>query len=185
MPTIEVFYKHFGNRTLLFLAGDIQPLDEPSCYEFCDKMLDLIQEFRGAKEVITLGGIALDKNPKKPKVYAAANEQKIRKKYAGRVLNNNMYGVVGPIVGVSGLLVGLAGKRKIPAVSLLAETYGHPHHFGIRSARELLKLLNYHLRLRLDLSEFDDEITESQDEILHKHPKLKQLRYSRESNYIG
>ena len=185
LPTIEVFYKNTKNRTLLFLVGDIQPLDEPSCYEFCDQVLDLMQGLKGSKEVITLGGIALDRNPKKPKIYAAANEHKIRKKYAGRILDNNMYGVVGPIVGVSGLLVGLAGKRKIPAISLLAETYGHPNHLGVRSARELLRLLNQNLKLRLDLSEFDAEVADVGEEEKLPKPTKNKTAYSRESNYIG
>jgi len=187
LPTIEVFYKNFKSRTLLFLVGDIQPLDEPSCYEFCDQVLDLIQGFKGNKEVITLGGIALDRNPKKPRIYAAANEHKIRKKYAGRILDNSMYGVVGPIVGVSGLLVGLAGKRKIPALSLLAETYGHPNHFGIRSARELLQLLNHNLHLKIDLSDFDAEIGDLSYKKKNKSSDkvVSQQRPASDSNYIG
>jgi len=188
LPTIEVFYKNFKNRTLLLLAGDFQPLDEPSCYEFCDQILDMMEEFKGKREVITLGGIALDRNPKKPKVYATANDHKIRKKYAGRILNNNIYGVVGPIVGVSGLLVGLAGKRKIPAVSLLAETYGHPNHLGIRSAREILRLLNHNLKLNLDLDELESEIfnMEFEESKFNRISKLKKYTPSpRDINYIG
>ncbi|MEK6812859.1 MAG: PAC2 family protein, partial [Nanoarchaeota archaeon] len=40
LPEIEVYYKNIGNRTLLFLAGDIQPINEQSCYEFCHAVLD-------------------------------------------------------------------------------------------------------------------------------------------------
>ena len=32
LPSIEVFYKNYKNRTILLLAGDIQPIDEYSCY---------------------------------------------------------------------------------------------------------------------------------------------------------
>ncbi|MEK6922853.1 MAG: PAC2 family protein [Nanoarchaeota archaeon] len=192
LPAIEIFYKNVGGRTLLLLAGDIQPLDEPSCYEFCDQILDIIEGFKGKKEVITLGGIALERNPKNPKVYATANDQKIRKKYAGRALNNNIYGLVGPIVGVSGLLVGLAGKRKIPAVSLLAETYGHPNHLGIRSAKEILRILNQNLRLKIDLTDLDSEIKDIEFEFETEERKLKRVGKlkkaagsSRDFNYIG
>ncbi|MFH1592758.1 MAG: PAC2 family protein [Candidatus Woesearchaeota archaeon] len=188
LPTIEVFYKNFKNHTLLLLAGDIQPLDEPSCYEFCDQILDMIEGFKGKKEVITLGGIALERNPKQPKVYATANNQKIRKKYAGRIMNNSIFGVVGPIIGVSGLLVGLAGKRNIPAVSFLAETYGHPTHLGIRSAKEILRLLNQNLKLNLDLSELDAEIVDMEREEgkLKRVGRLKKATSaSKDFNYIG
>jgi len=187
LPSIEVFYKNYKDRTLLLLSGDIQPIDEPSCYEFCDNILDLVQNYKGKKEIITLGGIAIEKDPKKPKVYCTANQQTIRKKYAGRILKNNTYGKIGPIVGVSGLLVGLAGKRSIPALALLAETYGHPNHLGINSAKEILGVLNDKLKLKLKLSGLDAELIETEEE-----PKQKKLikslkKQGREKNfdYIG
>jgi len=189
LPSIEVFYKNYKNYTLLLLSGDIQPLDEVSCYEFCDQILDLVEEQKGNKEIITLGGIALDKNPKNPLVYCTANGGKIRKKYAGKIIKNNLYGLVGPIVGVSGLLVGLAGKRKIPAVSLLAETYGHPNHLGIRSAREILKLLNTKLNLKLNLDELEEEIEGIQEEEKKNLNRISKLRKAtfvgKDLNYIG
>ncbi|MEK6951871.1 MAG: PAC2 family protein [Nanoarchaeota archaeon] len=190
LPSIEIYYKNFKEYTLLLLAGDIQPLDETSCYEFCDSVLDMIEQHTGVKEIITLGGIALDKNPKKPKVYCTANDHKIRKKYANRLIQDNIYGVVGPIVGVSGLLVGLAGKRKIPAISLLAETYGHPNHLGIKSAREILKILNQKLRLKLNLLNLDDEIVDiEKEETERQRTRIKKLKFAtmpgKDLNYIG
>jgi len=188
LPAIEVYYKNYKNHTLLLLAGDIQPLDEPSCYEFCDQILNMLEDQKGKKEIITLGGIALDKNPKKPKVYCTGNEHKIQKKYANRMLNNNLYGITGPIVGVSGLLVGLAGKRKIPAISLLAETYGHPNFLGIKSAKEILKILNTKLKLKLKLSELDEEVANLESDTGDKNriKKLKEMsQQGRDINYIG
>ncbi len=190
LPSIEVFYKNYKNRTILLLAGDIQPIDEYSCYEFCDQILDLLEEHKGNTEIITLGGIATDKNPRKPKVYCTANSEKIRKKYANKILQNSIYGLVGPIVGVSGLLVGLAGRRKIPAASLLAETYAHPQHLGLRSAKEILEILNEKLHLKLHLKELNKEI----DEIEKSDPsqattRIKKLKRAtqtpRDINYIG
>jgi len=188
LPSIEIYYKNFKDYTLLLLAGDIQPLDETSCYEFCDSVLDMIEQHTGAKEIITLGGIALDKNPKKPKVYCTANDHKIRKKYANRLIQDNIYGVVGPIVGVSGLLVGLAGKRKIPAISLLAETYGHPNHLGIKSAREILKILNQKLKLNLNLRNLDGEIIDIEKEESERI-RTRKIKFppipGKDLNYIG
>src|SRR3989344_613207 len=39
LPAIEIFHKKIHNTDFLFLAGDIQPLDERSCYEFCVSIL--------------------------------------------------------------------------------------------------------------------------------------------------
>ncbi|MBW2986876.1 PAC2 family protein, partial [Candidatus Woesearchaeota archaeon] len=83
-------------------------------------------------------------------------------------LNNNLYGVVGPIIGVSGVLLGLAGKRDIKAVSLLAETYGHPMYLGIKGTKELLKVLNKKLNLKLNFKSITQEIETIDAELGHK-----------------
>ena len=143
LPKIEIFYKKFGNKKqdLVLLGGDVQPVDEISRYELTEKILDLTEQFKG-KEIITLGGIGLAEIPKKPKVYCTGNSKKIIQKYKNRMVNNKLYGVVGRIVGVSGLLIGLATRRKIEAISFLSETYGHPMYLGIKGAIEILKVLD-------------------------------------------
>ncbi len=46
--------------------------------------------------------------------------------YKVKGVQTDLYGIVGPIVGVSGLLLGLADKKS-NAIAILAETYGHPN----------------------------------------------------------
>ncbi len=174
LPLIEVYYKKIGNKTLLLLSGDIQPLDEESCYEFCEQILDMFQSFRG-KEIITLGGIGLQKVPKNPKVYCTANTKDIISKYKVPGVSNDIYGVVGSIIGVSGLLLGLAGQRRISAVSLLAETFGHPTHMGIKEAKEVLRALNKTLGLKLDLNKLDAEIKGIEKGIKSKSREFNRL----------
>ena len=67
LPKIEIFYKKFNDKRndLILLAGDVQPIDEVSSYEFSEKVLDIITKFNG-KELITLGGIGLAEIPRKP-----------------------------------------------------------------------------------------------------------------------
>lgn len=197
LPTIELYYKRMKNgNDLLLLAGDIQPIDEVSCYEFSEKILDIMQDFKG-QEVITLGGIGLQNIPKKPKVYCTGNSKDIIERYKKGVnVHAQLHGVVGPIVGVSGLLLGLAEKRKIPAISFLAETYGHPMYLGVKGAREILKILDKKLKLGIDLKDLDKEIMELESEIVKKTEELtgvsKQTalkkikgRFGEETSYIG
>lgn len=174
LPIVEVFYKQTKGMDLLLLGGDVQPVDEISSYEFSEKVLDIVQRFRG-KEVITLGGIGLNDIPKKPKIYCTGNSKKIITKYKGGNTSNDLYGVVGPIIGVSGLLVGLSTRRKIDAVSLLAETYGHPMYLGIKGAKELLKVLNNKLNLELDINKLDREIKDIENEVLKKSEQLSEV----------
>jgi uncharacterized protein (TIGR00162 family) len=197
LPIVEVFYKRFNGKKpdLLLLGGDVQPIDEISSYEFSEKILDIVQKFDG-NEVITLGGIGLNDIPKKPKVYCTGNNKKIVDKYKSSLVNNNLYGVVGPIIGVSGLLLGLAAKRNIEAISFLAETYGHPMYLGIKGAKEILRVLNSKLNLSIDINKLDKEIKDIENQILKKTEQLSEVtkqialkklqkKLGRDVDYIG
>jgi uncharacterized protein len=167
LPIIEMYYKELPNakNDLLFLVGDIQPIDEQSCYEFCDKIIDIMEEF-GGTDIITIGGIGLAEVPKKPRVFCTGNVQSIVLKYKkGTELDEKLYGIVGPIVGVTGVLLGIAGKRKREAIALLAETYGHPMYLGVKGAREVLKVLQIKLDLKINLDKLDREIKSLENEM--------------------
>lgn len=189
LPVIELYHITLKDKNLFLLTGDIQPLDEESCYEFCDKILDIFQEFNG-KEVITLSGVALQKIPKRPKVYCTGNSQHIIKKYSVKGLNSNLYGIIGPITGVSGLLIGLAGQRNIPSISLLAETYTHPTYLGVKGAKEILNILNSKLNLKLNIQKLTKEVNSIEKEIANKTTEFnkaieKQIKEGAEIDYIS
>lgn len=196
LPSISIYHKKTKKRDILILAGDIQPMDEVSSYEFCEKMLDICEEYK-VKEIITLGGIGLQNVPKKPKVYCTGNNKEIIKRYIrGTQATGEIYGVVGPIVGASGLLLGLGAKRKMMAVALLAETFGHPMYLGIKGAREILKVLAIKLDLKIRLSQLDKEIADIEEEMLKKTSELGEVsrktaikklkgKIGKEVSYIG
>ena len=147
LPSIELYYKKFDGRKrdLLILTGDVQPVDEVSSYEFCEKVIELAKKM-GAREIITTGGIGLNKVPEKPQVYITGNNKEVIKRYAkGTAVETKIHGVVGPIIGVSGLLVGLGKMREMDAVALLAETYGHPMYLGVSGAIEILRVFPYRI----------------------------------------
>jgi proteasome assembly chaperone (PAC2) family protein len=92
-------------------------------------------------------------------------------------------------MGVSGLLVGLAAKRKIKATALLAETLGHPMYLGIKEAKFSIEILRKVYGFKIDLKALDEEIKaieredgEDHDSKLLSIQKLKKLK---EMNYIG
>ncbi len=88
-------------------------------------------------------------------------------------LSNELYGLVGPIIGVSGVLLGLASKKKIKAAGILAETYGHPLYLGVNGAREVVKLLNNKLNLKINLKSLDKEVQQLQQELTKKAQEAK------------
>lgn len=195
LPSIEMYYKKFDGKRpdLLLLAGDIQPVDEVASYEFCESIITLFKKFNGT-EVITLGGIGLNQVGDVPKVYTTGNSKDIIKKYTeGTVAIDKLYGVVGPIVGASGLLLGLSKRHNIPAVTMLAETIGHPMYLGIKGAREISKVLDQKLKLHMDIKKLDREIKELETEMLkttkgltqvQKQTALRKLKIH-EQDYIG
>jgi uncharacterized protein len=196
LPVVEVFCsQRSGKKDIILLGGDVQPVDEISSYEFSEKILDMAQKL-GCREVITLGGIGLNDIPKKPKVYCTGNSKKIISAYKSDLVSSKLYGVVGPIVGVSGLLLGLASRRNIQGISFLAETYGHPMYLGLKGAKEILKVLNKELKLSIDVNKLDKEIKDIETEILKKTEQLSdvskqtalnklQKKLGKDVDYIG
>lgn len=190
LPRIELYHKKMKDYDLLILTGDVQPIDEESCYEFCELVCEMSRTY-GVKEMITLGGVGLGEAPKKPKVYCTGNSKKLIDEYKkDTAVETKVYGVIGPIVGVTGLLLGISQKKKIPAVALLAETLGHPMFVGIKGARETIHVLNKKLGMTLDTKKLDKEIV-AFDREMRKTEELSQSRskndknQDNENNYIG
>lgn len=199
MPVLEIYYKKFNNpkkRDLLLLVGDIQPIDEESCYTFCEEIIRIAKQFK-CSEIITTGGIGLQHIPEKPKLFCTANTDKLLKEYLKKemLVEKQIFGVVGPIVGVSGILLGLGKKRDISGVALLAETFGHPMYLGIKGAKEILRVIDTKFQYNIDLKKMSKEITQVEKEIMkkttewasetsHSTPAGAQAK-KQEVNYIG
>ena len=85
--------------------------------------------------------------------------------------------------------MGLSAERKIPAISFLAETFGHPNHLGIKGAREILDILNKNLNLKLNLKELDAEISSMEEDAEAEKDFLKNIKKNfqpkKETTYIG
>src|SRR3989338_1984540 len=173
MPKLELYYKQFGKggkkRDLLFLVGDIQPIDEESCYAFCDEVLKIAQHFK-CNHLITTGGIGLQHVPEQPKVFCAGNDTAILQEYTkkGLGVEKEIFGVVGPIIGVSGILLALGKKKGIKGVALLAETFGNPFYLGIKGAKEIVQVLEKKFNLGVNLKKISKDILEVENQLLQK-----------------
>lgn len=186
LPKIELYYKKINHQEFLFLTGDVQPNTEQASYQFTECVLDQVKKY-GCKEIITLGGIGLPQTPTKPKVYCTGNDKALIQKFTKLKAKDNIYGIVGPIIGVSGLLVGLATPKKIKAATLLAETYNHPMYLGVKEAKETLKILDKRYEFNLNFKQLNKEIKQLEKEngSEPESPKLKKLKKFKEINYIG
>ncbi|OIO64750.1 hypothetical protein AUJ68_05230 [Candidatus Woesearchaeota archaeon CG1_02_57_44] len=188
MPQIELYYKKNGRQDLLLLCGDVQPPDEISAHHFCEKVLDVFGSFDGQR-IITIGGIGLQEVPTNSKIYCTGNNAKAVKEFTKDTkARTDIYGVVGPIIGVSGMLLGLGQRRKIPAVALLAETFGHPMYVGLKEARAVIKLLATKLNLDVNLKDLNKEIRRIDKEIMKAEQMSQQPPAGsspRSTSYIG
>jgi hypothetical protein len=191
LPNIEMYYKKSaGNKKqdFLFLVGDIQPIDEESCHRFCMDIIRLLKRFK-CTEIITTGGIGLQHVPEKPRLFCTGNDAAAVEKYVatGSGVRKDIYGVVGPIMGVSGLLVGLAKKENLSGVSLLAETLAHPLYVGVKGAKELIKVIDRRFSLGLNIKRLSDEITKVEEEVLKRGDvsKMAGTTAREPTSYIG
>ncbi|MEK6962937.1 MAG: PAC2 family protein [Nanoarchaeota archaeon] len=198
LPKIEMYYKKIKSQDFLFMSGDVQPTTEQSSYEFCRTVLGMLEGYH-CKRLITLGGIGLNQIPKQPKVFCTGNHKGFLQEFVPYKVQLNLYGIVGPIVGVSGLLLGLSDPARIQSASLLAETLGHPVYIGFKGSREILRVLNDKYKLNLNLQKLDQEIKGADEEFERiqaglppvQEPTKKVSKYVqkidkiKETSYIG
>ncbi|MBI4140332.1 PAC2 family protein [Candidatus Woesearchaeota archaeon] len=195
LPSIQLWHVLTPKRDLLLLVGDAQPVTETACYGFCETFIGILQEL-GCSDVVTLGGIALRHVPKKPQVYCiGANRKTVAEFVKGTSLKTELFGVVGPIIGVTGVLAGLASRRGLNAVIVLAETFGHPMFLGIASAREILLALSQKLGMTLHLESLTKEMKHIDDEMRMYRKEMAGIqqgaisklhgRMDKEQSYIG
>jgi len=85
LPKITFYYKIIKGREFIFLTGDVQPVDEYGCYQFCHEVLELFSKFKG-KTMVTLGGIGLSKIPEKPKLYVTGSSMKALKNFDEKIV---------------------------------------------------------------------------------------------------
>ncbi len=188
LPKLEIYHKNIDGQDFLFLAGDVQPSSEKASYLFCELILDLFEK-KGCSEIITLGGIGLGEPPEDPQVFCAGNDSQFVKKFLKKSAKDDVYGLVGPIIGISGLLVGMSQKRNIKSTALLAETLGHPMYLGLKGARAIIKLLNKVYGFKVSLKSLNKEIKsvdkEENDSDHSSSSSLKKIKKLKEINYIG
>ncbi len=164
LPAVNMHVSKGKNRDIVFLSGDVQPLDERSSYEFCEKILDLAQEL-GCSEVITLGGIGLPTEIKNPVVFGAVTDKETLLRYKKfKSINFKANERVEAIFGASGLLLGLARLRGMTGISLLAETYAHQLHLGFSEAKVLLRELTNILDIKVSFEGLENQIKEKEQE---------------------
>jgi hypothetical protein len=187
LPSIEVKHVEHDDTDFLFLTGDIQPTDAAPSYDFAEAVADYAAS-QGAQEIITTGGIGLQQLPDDPNAYVTATTEDVLDAFGDAGANTNTHEKVGPIMGITGLLVGVAGKQDIPAAALLGETVAHPKYIGLKGARSVLNVVNDYYDFGVDTQDLDDQIAAMEDELkasLNNFSDIKKAEDHSELGYIG
>lgn len=178
-PELALYHYTRKGQEYLFLTGEGQPASESAIHALARNLVSLLVEV-GCREIVTIGGIGLQHVPQEPRVYVTGTNRKLIRMFRQAGAENKIHGVVGPIIGLTGVLLG-ESKRKIPAVALLAESLAHPAYLGLRGAERVLHLLQVY-DLPIDTSALQASI-EAFESVLA--PAGDVPKRPPEANYIG
>lgn len=158
-----------GENDLILLTGDSQAQTIEGQYEVAECIIDFAKK-RHVNLIVTLGGFRRETEAT-PRVIVAATKRELLRK---ALQANAITGSTGnPIVGIAGLILGLARFKGIDAVCLLGETRGYVS--DPKAAKSVLDILRKMLNLPLDLSGLDEMIKKS-EKILEKMRKIEERR---------
>lgn len=186
---MELYYYKAKKRDLIFLVGDLQPVEYGGYYKICEKILDFCEKY-GIKEILTLGGFGIGIEKTKPRVLGAVIHEDDLKKYQSAGVYFQRENPIGSIFGISGLLLGLAKKRGIRGCAMLGETIGYPIITDPKAAEEIIKILMKMFDLKVDLKDLDKSVKQLENFLKVIEEKTKQLTQQLQkpksySEYIG
>lgn len=159
-------YKVRGRkRDLLVVVGDVQAVSSVGQYEVAEAILGYCEE-KGVSMVITIGGYSTGKVASERRVFGSANNKRLMRDFEGRGV---IFGETrGSIVGVAGLLPGLAKLRKMDGICIMGETHGN--YVDHTSARNVIAKLSELLGFSISLEELERE-AEGREKVIRKIEK--------------
>jgi len=183
----EFYLASPSDKDMIILVGDAQAISSEGHYEVTGKILDVAEQF-SVEQLFTLGGYATGRHTRaKPKVVGVVSHPELVDVY-------REHGVVieeegGPIIGASGLILGLGKLRGMRGICLLGETHGMV--VDHRSAKAVLEVLTHILGIEVDMAALEQRAKET-ERILDKVRKEIELRERKEKHsaeeeawYIG
>jgi uncharacterized protein (TIGR00162 family) len=154
LPRNEFYYwrSRDGRKGIVVITGDCQPQTSTGQYEIADVIIDYARKY-SATLMVTVGGYSSEKKDEAEIVGAATSTDMIKRLTELGVVVNRA-GI--PVVGVSGLILGLAQPNEIPAVCLLGETAGYVP--DPKAAKSVLGVLAKLLAVEVDFVNIERDI---------------------------
>ena len=162
---LQLFIDESG-RTIVFLTGNAQAYSPEGQYEIGEAILEWAINKR-VKRVYSVAAYITDRPFEAPNVYSTTTTLALleeAKVHGAQFLDD---GIIG---GENGLIMGLAKKRNVEGVCLLAETHGYQTPTGEfiidpRAAKAALKVMTSMLNLKIDMDPMEKQVVEMDEAI--------------------
>jgi len=145
---------------LLVLTGDHQAGSNKGHYTLTTTFLDIAEEF-GATRAYALGGVPTGELVEEYTVLGAVSDADLVDELEDAGVEFRPDEPAGRIVGVSGLVLGLGGRRGFDAACLMGETSGYL--VDPKSARAVLEVLETTLEFSVDYESLEDRAEEMEE----------------------
>ena len=160
-------------RDIVFLSGNAQAFSPEGQYEITDKILDWAIE-KGVKRVYSIAALVTDRDFEAPNVYATATSTLMLEEAKSKGAQVLDHGVIG---GENGLILGLARKKGVDGICLLAETHGYQTPTGEyvidpRASKAALNVLTQFLGIKVDMEPMDKQVAQM-DEAIAKMAEIE------------
>lgn len=157
-------------RDLLVLTGDHQAQHTEGHYQLTDTILDIADSF-GVEALYALGGVPTGELIDEYAVVGAVTDAAMTESLSDVGVEFREGEPAGGIVGVSGLLLGLGGRRGFEATCLMGETSGYL--VDPKSARAVLEVLEAVVDFELTYDSLDERADEM-EEVVGKIREMEQ-----------
>ncbi|TKX60317.1 proteasome assembly chaperone family protein [Halorubrum sp. SS7] len=155
---------------LLVLTGDHQAGSNAGHYKLTSTFLDVAEAF-GAQRAFALGGVPTGELVEEYTVLGAVSDGALTEDLEDAGVEFRADEPAGGIVGVSGLVLGLGGRRGFEAACLMGETSGYL--VDPKSARAVLETLEAVLDMSVDYESLEDR-AEEMEEVVGKIREMQE-----------
>ncbi|WP_423997490.1 proteasome assembly chaperone family protein [Halorubrum trapanicum] len=155
---------------LLVLTGDHQAGSNAGHYKLTSTFLDVAEEF-GAERAFALGGVPTGELVEEYTVLGAVSDGSLVGDLKDAGVEFRADEPAGGIVGVSGLVLGLGGRRGFEAACLMGETSGYL--VDPKSARAVLETLEAVLDMSVGYESLEDR-AEEMEEVVGKIREMQE-----------
>ncbi|NHX35679.1 MULTISPECIES: PAC2 family protein [Halolamina] len=155
---------------LLVLTGNHQAGSNEGHYQLTEAFLDVAEGF-GVEEAYALGGVPTGELIEEHNVLGAVSDAELTDSLSAAGVEFRGDEPAGGIVGVSGLLLGLGGRRDLDVACLMGETSGYL--VDPKSAQAVLETLEQQLDFRVDFAALEKR-AEEMEEVVSKIQQMQE-----------